>query len=516
MGPKPICIDFIPPLWYHTSALKPARGGPLINVASPHGAHPLTLTDPGRHHCYHLEKLLVNGLSRVKNKIARSPFLMVSGFYLLVSLILLSGIPDSFVPNGTVNKIIASGSILLYWLYTYVAVKIILGWRMHRKDILITVGSVLLILIAAEVAIRIFHPADALQEFAMWYSPAYHHVNPPSREMYQGFDKAVGSPILVSTNEDGFRTAYSREQFLEYGTRIVMLGDSFIFGVNVRQEIALPQVAESVLRARLGQRDLAVLNAGGVSWSPLLEKLLFDEVLEAYRPTHLLLFIDTTDIGDDYEYATIMQQNAGARRFPRVGYSLILDSGPNLSDHSALLQRLQWPLAVIKSLTFHPFAMARSDRNPLSIPDVHIDGHVENNRFFIYRYPLEKTMPYFERMFDNITAISKSATSIGASFVLVVLPRYHHWNPLESPRNWEGPGLLHFYTGHEPFQYEYFRFFEIKRDQVDFPILNLLPAFQASDEFPLVFENDPHWNASGHRLAANAVVDFLIEAGLVR
>jgi hypothetical protein len=50
----------------------------------------------------------------------------------------------------------------------------------------------------------------------------------------------------------------------------------------------------------------------------------------------------------------------------------------------------------------------------------------------------------------------------------------------------------------EPYQYEYFRFLEEVRSQVRYPVFSLLPAFQGTREFPLVFREDPHRNERGN------------------
>jgi hypothetical protein len=62
----------------------------------------------------------------------------------------------------------------------------------------------------------------------------------------------------------------------------------------------------------------------------------------------------------------------------------------------------------------------------------------------------------------------------------------------------------------------YFEFFEEAARNESFPIVSLLPAFQATDRFPLVLPNDAHWNEDGNRFVAETLADLLIERGLVR
>jgi len=89
---------------------------------------------------------------------------------------------------------------------------------------------------------------------------------------------------------------------------------------------------------------------------------------------------------------------------------------------------------------------------------------------------------------------------------LVITPRFHHWNRTECPNNWERSA----YSLDEPFQYEYFKFFEEIRDQVSYRIFDMLPDFQETAEFPLVFDDDPHWNENGHTFVANVLTEYLI------
>ena len=58
------------------------------------------------------------------------------------------------------------------------------------------------------------------------------------------------------------------------------------------------------------------------------------------------------------------------------------------------------------------------------------------------------------------------------------------------------------YTVMGPYSREPFRFFEELAPEVDYPIFSLLEDFENSGVFPKCFDNDPHWNADGHGVAA--------------
>ena len=156
--------------------------------------------------------------------------------------------------------------------------------------------------------------------------------------------------------------------------------------------------------------------------------------------------------------------------------------------------------------------MARKKKYDYYKFELNIDGGVERNRFFIYRHPLERTRPYFLNTLEHINRIAAAAAESEARFALVIAPRFHHWNPKECPENWEEDA----YSLNEPYQHEYFTFFEERGSQLTYDVFNLLPAFQKTREFPLVFENDPHWNEAGHTFVAKLLADYLIEKQLIR
>jgi len=104
-----------------------------------------------------------------------------------------------------------------------------------------------------------------------------------------------------------------------------------------------------------------------------------------------------------------------------------------------------------------------------------------------------------------VNKIAAACAAQDGEFYLFVTPRFQHWSTNECPRNWEAQE----YALQEPWQNEYFRYFDAHRRTAGFAIVNLLPAFQQARRGPLVFEDDPHWNAAGSDVAAAAVAAYL-------
>jgi hypothetical protein len=430
-------------------------------------------------------------------------------FALIVSVAL--GLLDLLAKDDRVARGEAIESLAAYWLVTTLAIIVVAFAARRWRDLLLALVALLIAGGIAEAALRLLGTPWGMRRFAAVRSTEYHHIYPPNRDMLQGvYD---GHPVVIRTNVDGLRTGYTREQFRSYHDRVVMLGDSFVFGYGVRQERGLTAVMEQLLRDRLGRTDVAVLNAGIPSYSPLLERSLLAGTLQQYRPTLIVLLVDVSDIGDDMQYLSEARVGGGRMSFdPRVKPSTY--GGALIELIRRVTPSPSYESAPVRALTY-PFRVARRGRHRKDYDyyrfSVMVGQTLETNRFFIYRHPLEETRVYFSRTLENINAIADEAERMHARFLLAVNPRYHHWNPAESPDNWERGD----YALDEPYQYEYFRFFEEARSEVKYPVFSLLPAFQATREFPLVFREDPHWNERGNAFAARVLVSHLVETGMI-
>jgi hypothetical protein len=431
--------------------------------------------------------------------------LIVAVVFLVLIGLVAGGFLDFLAEDGHIERGGGISCLVAYWLVTSLGVIAVAYASSHWRDLLLALVATLITVGFAEVALRWIGTPWAMRRYAAISSSDYHHIYPPNRDMFMGVYE--GQPVIVHTNEDGFRSNYTREEFGQYHDRVVMLGDSFVFGYGVRQERGLTAVMEQLLRSRLGNNQVAVLNAGIVSYSPYLERLLLAGKLKQYRPTLVVLLLDVTDIGDDIKYQAAARADGDQISFDPEAEETAPYHGAVFELVRRLFESKSKPIAALA------FPFRRPSRKKYDYYEfkVTIGKVVETNRFFIYRHPLEETRRYFVQTLENINAVAREAEQMNARFVLAINPRFHHWNPAEAPENWEKVA----YALNEPYQYEYFRFFEEARSQVKYPIFNLLPAFQATHQFPLVFKSDPHWNERGNAFAARVLVNYLIESGTI-
>jgi hypothetical protein len=408
-----------------------------------------------------------------------------------------------FLADDASVSIDALWCIVTYWALFVLAVLLIVGMVRRRREMALACVSVLLLLALAEVALRVARIERAMKPYAGLSSSRFHHVNEPNAETFMGvYD---GHPVVIRTNEDGLRTDLSREEFLSHRERVLVMGDSFVWGMGVRQENMLTEVMQSRLRERTGD-DVGVLAGAAISYSPLLLRQLYRSLYRHYRPTKVLLVLDASDIGDDLQYA---RENVGGDAELRFDFPDEKPKRFHLAIHQLARPVFDW---IGHNLMYPYYTFIHSGTFNYDYYDfeLRIGEMVEKNRFFIYRHPLDDTRVYFESTLSIVSDIAREAAADGASFALVVAPRHHHWSDRECPENWEIKQYK--YTPDDPYEFEYLRFFREAASRVDYDVVDLSPAFERTDRYPLVFVNDPHWNDDGHDFVAGLLADYLLAA----
>jgi hypothetical protein len=142
--------------------------------------------------------------------------------------------------------------------------------------------------------------------------------------------------------------------------------------------------------------------------------------------------LDASDIGDDYRYANEVQMVGDDVRFT-VGDT------PLPCYRGALFELARpyfWSLNFLNPVARFRAGLPAANYNYYKF-ELRIGDSIERNRFFIYRHPLDETRQYFENTMGNVDEIASLSKQLAADFIVFVAPRFHHWNPLEAPDNWE-------------------------------------------------------------------------------
>jgi putative membrane-bound dehydrogenase-like protein len=294
-------------------------------------------------------------------------------------------------------------------------------------------------------------------------------------------------------NEDGIRFAGTAGDLEEEDFVVLFLGDAYTFGEGVDYEQAYPYVFERMAGARMEGRAVRAVNFGWASSSPLLSLRLLQEIGEKYRPDLVIYNLDMSDFHDDLVYQ---------RELGEVSAEAVADTVQRFYD-----DYLSW--LRLGSEQVERLRALQGLETPARDPETSIPA----DRFFVTSQPLEASRSYMERgVMKNLLAMERYCRDVlRVPMAVVVYPRHYQYSIRESPDNWERNA----YTAQGPYVREPFRYLAEASDELPYPLIDLLPSFESSEEFPLYQQNDPHWTPAGHRLAAGAVLKALSEHGLL-
>jgi hypothetical protein len=124
--------------------------------------------------------------------------------------------------------------------------------RRAAQAALLTATSVVLSLGAMELALRLLHPAWTIPYPPVCYRPdlferhdPYGYRLRPGRSFQHGWPTAGGRTVTFTSNAQGFRSAHDFT-VADDQTRIVILGDSMVFGVGVDASERFTEILETL------------------------------------------------------------------------------------------------------------------------------------------------------------------------------------------------------------------------------------------------------------------------------
>ena len=142
-----------------------------------------------------------------------------------------------------------------------------------------------------EGAARLLEPPPVQREEYLWdWSERF-----KDREFYT-LEKGEGYPPNEETNVDGLRDITRPVETREGLRRIIVLGDSVVFGHGLEPSQAFPQLLEASLRA--SGRDVDVFNLALPGWSTRQERLAYERIARKYKPNAVLLAVCLNDLAE--------------------------------------------------------------------------------------------------------------------------------------------------------------------------------------------------------------------------
>lgn len=336
---------------------------------------------------------------------------------------------------------------------------------------------------------------------------------PGSRVRYERREYAVE----VAINGNGLRDP-ERPYAADPGTfRILALGDSFVEGYTVALEQTVTQVLEQKLRS--AACPVEVLNAGTAAYSTDQEYLFYLDQGVRYQPQVVLLFAYYNDV---LWNTAVNYFGSPKPLLVPLGDGLVLSNDPVPAPYRGPTPPPppSPPAPRIRSAA-HDWLKSRLARgaprafNALARAGLWeaLGGDEPDEQMRVFK---RRQQPAIEAAWERtdaiLRALAREAAARGSRFALVYVP-----SRMEvSDRDWELTRLAYDMDEKAWDRGLVARRFAEIGSSTGFPVLDLTPELRrASGVREPYFVFDGHWNAAGHRAAAEAVGRFLHERGWV-
>jgi len=358
--------------------------------------------------------------------------------------------------------------------------KLLAGW-FRRISTIIT--FIIIALLLGEGMLRIFQMPLPDRFFEPNVHFGWFHI--PGRS---GWHRTPELQVPVTINSLGLRDVERDYEKPEGVFRILLLGDSFTEGLQVPLEQTFGVQLEQVLNQQ-SLKTVEVLNAGVSKFGTDNELLFYQYEGIKYQSDLVILLFFYNDVHDNVEdpYFT-------------------LEDGKLIPVEPKPLQPLG-PLGELSGWLWDHFEFFRLLKIVGSVLQVAVQtgGKIGDPIEAIFLAEATAEMEYAWSLTSALMGKIEHETAVhGAQFLLVGIADRDALSPRDDSLG-EQLGSVNQ------------RLAEISRDnRLDY--VDLLPGFQDSfllDGEVLFWPGDGHWNATGHRLAAEIVSKYLLESGFL-
>jgi lysophospholipase L1-like esterase len=289
-------------------------------------------------------------------------------------------------------------------------------------------------------------------------------------------------------------------------SRILVLGDSFMFGQGVPRRESLPSRLDRLLPG------VEVINAGIPGYGLEQEYLFYEDRGHRFDPDLLLLAFFFNDLQDPTSMNVVRNEDGLALAYHaksevRRRRGIGADRGIR-TKLSAWLRSKSLLFTLVRS-RIHGFMARRRHGDRPDRPRPDLEGTPEFFSVFLDE-PGPDVMPRWERAFLTLDALERSAARRGAKLAIIGVP---------APRQLGDEAFVQWaeFLNQDPAAVSRRKPFDMIAgwcERTGTPCLDLLDVFEGRDRDSLYFPHDMHWNADGHRLAAEAVHEFLLSLGV--
>jgi hypothetical protein len=296
--------------------------------------------------------------------------------------------------------------------------------------------------------------------------------------------------------------------------RILVLGDSYVEGHGVNIDESFIKILERRINSRIRELKYKyeVINCGILSYSPILEYLQLKEKGLSLDPDLVILFLDQSDLQDDYVYSkhAIFDNNGKPKAVPKTGFFVGEPKKHKfflnrfLLRHSALYVYLNQKLRKIKN------------KKEKEIKDLIAFGDIETDRLFFLRENPKDFKIHWSRTASYLRLINGMLKEKKIDFVLVVYPYAHQVDPYE----WECRSEWGFKKGTLYPKGQYFAAAQEFCNAEGIKFIDLYEAFKKFKEtngnIKLFYNIDGHWTKRTHEVVAQSLYTRLCADGFIK
>ncbi len=219
-------------------------------------------------------------------------------------------------------------------------------WKNSTLNLILVVVSIFFALLFAEGAFRLFSIKPVAGDTLYLANPFYYYGLKPNLKIADSF----GVPVF--TNEDGLREQRTYQKEPKRKKRILVLGDSYTFGLGVKSENTYPKQLEQLLSGA------EVVNAGVSGFTAWQEMRFFQYEGYKYQPDLVIIGLVMNDLSQtkfcDSRGYIYDKDNPMELEGKPTFYDYLIDNSYLLKvvlSRVELLKEKFWPHKIYRDLT---------------------------------------------------------------------------------------------------------------------------------------------------------------------
>lgn len=374
--------------------------------------------------------------------------------------------------------------------------------------ILLVVGGVSIILIGAEVYFWLFNPQLTASSIYTSYDfhcfidgTYYPFALKPNSNCRLHSNLNQFKDVYIKTNSLGLRNPEIKTPKPKDTVRILFVGDSYTAGWGVEENEAFPRVAQTVLSQKFPQKKIEVINAG----------------LPAAGPNYFYLFMKNEGVKLNPDIVVVgfwmvkhIPDNAYYTEWRAVdndGLPTKVINKTEMRDFTGNKIPIDVPFKLTVPFLKYSHVFAAVADRLFPYDDKYSQGILISARGCLYKdecHDLDDAKAKTKKLFWGIKKITDG---IGAKLLVAFIPAEFQLDRQARIKYGIAVPLL---PSDKEYPYQEFGGF-FAENGID--SLDMRTAFRDAKktEGQFYFKTDNHWNAEGHRVAAEAVSDKLSE-----